>query len=429
MAYAPRKRKYKIRWKFAIPLLILIALLLYTMISVLLPKKEEEKKFTVCGLNENKTVETLNKKVAQTYSVSDYTYYGESLGLYTSAYNGENEDDISGKTIQVHNVCSDETISLTMDADIDQKITLNDLEPGFYDVSIIDNLVEKRLVYSDTFQGEPFYTVKRNNKVKKVSIVADKNLLKDYDIMWDKPYLFLQVEEVTPQKDTIDVYIDPYGMNTDFQNVADKGNTGNGLSEYAEMYDAAVIMKKQLESYGLRVEISRDSQDGEAKKAYGADGRLAQGYKKNARYYISLRFNENETTSLRGIEVWHSSHASDVLGNNIVFGLQKNLAMVTSTYVNSDGTGVGASAIVKGYFDNILYLRETGGKATFAAMYSDTSKEENASFQNAYGMNAIEIDLGYVSNAEDAQFWKDNKEAISKQIAQSFAQGIGVINK
>ena len=80
----------------------------------------------------------------------------------------------------------------------------------------------------------------------------------------------------------------------------------------------------------------------------------------------------------------------------------------------------------KEYYDTNIYLRESGGRATFAAMYSDLSKEQNAVFKDANGMNAIEIDFAYVSNSEDAAFWKANKEAIAKQCADSFASAIGV---
>lgn len=426
MAYAPRKRNYKIRWKFVAPLLLLIVLVVYAIVSLLLPSKEEEQKFTVCGLDEKKTVELLNKKAAETYTVKDYTFYGESLGFYTDTYSAEKSDELTGKTMKVTNLCTKKTVTLTNDNDVDQKITLNDLEPGFYSISVIDNLVEKRLVYHEKLHSKPFTTIKRENAVNKVTMIADQDLLKDYEIKLTDHYLFLNIEKSKPAKDKIDVYIDPYGMSTDFQYVPDEGNTGNGLSEYKEMYDAAVIMKKQLEGYGLRVEISRGSAQEQADKAYGKEGRLARAYAKDARYYIMLRFNKSETESLRGVEVWHSSYASSILGKNIILGLTKHLGMTTSTYVNIDGSGVSASPVDKKYFDNNIYLRETGGKATFAARYSDLAKEENISFKDADGMNAIEVDFAYVSNREDATFWKEHKEEIAKQTAESFAQAIGV---
>ncbi|MEG0736547.1 MAG: N-acetylmuramoyl-L-alanine amidase [Longicatena sp.] len=427
MAFVPKRKMYKIRWKVALPLLLLLVLIVYTLVNVFLPPAEEEKKFTVCNLGEKETVELLNKKSAETFVVNDYTYYGESLGLYTSAYGPESDDQATGKTMQLHNLCTDKTITLTVNKEVDQKIALNDLDPGFYELIIIDNLVEKRVTYKDTFTSEAFYTVKRDNAVKKVTMVADKALLKDYDITLNDNYLFLNVEKKKPSKEKIDVYLDPYGMSTDFQYVPDKGSTGNGLSEYQEMYDAAVVMKKQLESYGLRVEISRKDADSEADKAYGENGRFAQAIKKDAKYYVMLRMNKSESTGLRGAEIWHSSYVSDVLAKNMMYTLQKELNVTASNYLSEDDGGVGASAIDKEYFDNNLYLRETGGKATFAALYSDLAKEQNASFKDANGMYALEFDFGYVSNSEDAQFWKTNKEAYAKQVAISFAQAIGII--
>ena len=65
MAYAPRQRRYKVRWKIVIPLLILVALVLYAAVGLLFPqKKEEVKKFTVCGLNSEDTIQLLDKKSA-----------------------------------------------------------------------------------------------------------------------------------------------------------------------------------------------------------------------------------------------------------------------------------------------------------------------------------------------------------------------------
>lgn len=425
MAYVPRKKIRKIRWKVAAPLLLLLVLIVYALVTIMIPKKDDvQKKFTVCSLNEKKTVKLLNKEYAQTYRISDYTYYGESLGLYTVPYTPNNDDDLAGKTLQLHNLCTGKTATFTMSADVDQKITINDLDPGFYDMTVIDNLVEKRLVYKDILPGRSFDTVQRQNSIKKATLIANKNILKDYNITLKHNYLFLNVQKEKPKKEDIDVYLDPYGMNTDFQYVPDEGSKGNGLVEYKETYEAALIMKKELESYGLRVEISRTSVDAQAKKAYGKDGRLAQGYKKHAHYYIMLRLNQSDM-NLSGVEIWHSNYVSSVIGKQIMYGLQQNLGMNASPYVNQDGSGVGSSAVDKRYFDANIFLRETGGKATFAAMYSDLSKEENASFKDANGMDAIELDFGYVTSRKDADFWKKNKEKIAQQAAISFAQAIG----
>ncbi|MFQ7470398.1 N-acetylmuramoyl-L-alanine amidase [Amedibacillus dolichus] len=424
MAYAP-KQKRKIRWKLVIPLLLLIALILYAIITVLLPDTDDEQGYTICGLNEEKSAQLLNKQNAQIYEIQDYTYYGESLGLYTDTYDTESNDELVGKTLQLHNLCNDKVATMTIDADVDLKISLSDLEPGFYEITVIDDLVEKQLVYKETLESEPFTTIRRNKQVKHATLIANKDLSQDKGIHWKENYLYLQVESGKPDEDVVDVYLDPYGMNTDFQYVPDEGSSGHGLKEYKETYEAAQIIKKQLESYGLKVEISRADVDETAAPAYGEDGRFAQAYESGARYYISLRMNQSEM-NLGGVEIWHSAHASSVLGRQIMYGLEKNLGMKASTYVNPDGSGVGPSYVDKQYFDNNIYLRETGGRATFAAMYSELSREENASFKDANGMHALEIDFGYVTNSEDAAFWKAHKEEIAKQVADSFAEARGL---
>ena len=58
----------------------------------------EAKKFTVCGLNSEETIHLLNKKAADTLTVRDYVFYGESLGLYTQTYDAKGDkDELAGK--------------------------------------------------------------------------------------------------------------------------------------------------------------------------------------------------------------------------------------------------------------------------------------------------------------------------------------------
>ena len=64
MAYVPRQRRYKVRWKVVAPLLVLIALIVYLLIGMFLPSNHQEvKKFTVCGLNEEQTIKHCIRQV------------------------------------------------------------------------------------------------------------------------------------------------------------------------------------------------------------------------------------------------------------------------------------------------------------------------------------------------------------------------------
>ncbi|WP_416325473.1 N-acetylmuramoyl-L-alanine amidase [[Eubacterium] hominis] len=438
MAYAPRKRNYRIKWNIAIPIIFLCVLLIYAGSSIFFKTKEEKETFTVCGFTPEKTASVLNKKSADIVTISDYVYYGESLGLYEKSYSPLNKDTLSGKSVVLHNVCDDSEVTMTLGDTADQKIVLQDIKDGYYEVSIIDNLVKKRVVFSEKPKEHLFSTVARDGMVHDVSIIADADLLADQDITMDHNYMFLNVSSKEPDSDQIDVLIDPYGMNVDIQSIPDKGNEANGLIENDEMYEAAELMKKELESYGLRVEITKSDKD-EVIATYGDEGRLAKGYQKHAKYYLFLRFNVDvSTTDTKGMILQHSNYSSPTLARNMMYHMTQADDVVEANalfYNDYSWPGVYSSNLIAGSLDNeLIYdvnlnLRESGGRATQAGRYSETSKTENKSFVNADGMQAIEIDFGYITNQSDATNWKQHRKEIVTSCAKAFALGINVINE
>ena len=60
------------------------------------------------------------------------------------------------------------------------------------------------MIFQQPLKENAFYTAQRKGKVNKVSLIADTQLLKDYQITLDKNYLFLQVTSQTPRKGDID---------------------------------------------------------------------------------------------------------------------------------------------------------------------------------------------------------------------------------
>lgn len=433
MPYAPRKRQFKWHWKVMIPVLIFILLFGYFMAYVFIQNKEkEEAKFSVCGLSETETVEKLNNTSTDTFMLKDFLYYGESLNLYEQPYSPKNEDNMAGKSVELHNVCTDETISMIIQSNVDQRISLEDLEPGFYDISILDHQIKKRFIFENVLKENSYTTVKRDGKVKQIEVIANKDLLKDQNIHWDQNYLFLKIDEVEPDYDDIDVLIDPYGMNLDVTYTPDEGNTGHGLVENTEMFEAANIMKAELEQYGLRVEITKSSAN-DSGKAYGENGRLSIGYKKNARYYLNLRFSKDVNTNVHGMEIQNSAYASSSLAKMITYELERNINMpLCGVYSGENTAGILQNYLVEGVdgqqiYDGNLYLRESGGRATLAGKYSENSQKENATFANKNGMLGLEINFGYVSNESDANLWKEKKETIVKETAKAFVEGINVI--
>ena len=431
MRYAPRQKNKKLIWKI-VSIIILVTVCVVAWITQYSARQNEQKeKFSVCNLQSDALLSALNKSYKNTISVKDYLYYGESLDLYEQTYSVENKDTLSGKTVELYNVCSKQSVSMTMENYVDQKIRLDELSAGFYEVYIMDNLVRKRVVFDGDLQKNNYQTIKRNNKVYNIQLIADQSLLKDYEVTLDKPYLFLQVDSVQPDANDIDVLIDPYGMNMDLQTVPDEGNQADGLVENDEMYEAALLLKEELESYGLRVGISKANKD-EAGKAYGSDGRLSKGYKQNAKYYLLLRMNAYGNDQARGFELQHSYYVSSTMARGIAYRMHKNLGITLSNMYNGEDEGVVRSSLIQSELDNKniydinLYLRESGGRALMAGRFSQTSQSVNKDIENAYGMNGLEVDFGYMTNKSDVAYWKQHKKQIVKEFAKAYLEALNI---
>lgn len=428
MNYAPPRRDPRKKTIMIIGMIMI--LILGVGVSFFFHKEDKlVERYRVCGLSEEETVAKLHQEMKNVFTIRDYFYYGESLNFYKEKYSPLNTDTLSGKTIELKNLCDDSTVSMTLENTLDQKLLLESVPVGFYQVGIIDNLEYKRLIFENKVEDNVFYTAKRNGKVKKVQIIADKDLLKEYGVEMNHHYLFLSVSEEEPTKDEVDVFIDPYGMNTDFTWLPDEGNSAHGLVENVEMWKAANLLKDELENkYGLRVAISKGSQD-EVGKAYGEEGRLIKGYQQKAKYYLMLRFNLHADESIRGLEIHHSHYTSKTLARNITYRVKKKLNYPLSPLYYGDDEGIVTTLLTKGkdnqmIYDTNLYLRESGGRGTLSAQYSDTAELENQSFANMNGMNGLEIDLAYISNVEEAAYWKSNHKVLIGEIAAAFAEGI-----
>ncbi|MDQ0359721.1 hypothetical protein [Breznakia pachnodae] len=435
MAYTPRKRRFKLNYKIVVPLLVLLIFIAYFLVNFINKSNEEQQVlFTVCDFSSEKTKTTLEKEYKDVTEVKDYLFYGESLGIYQDPYKGENSDGFNAKTIKLKSVCGDEEYSFLMDSAADRKILLGNLEPGFYEMYIVEDLKERRLYMSDEVDISTT-TVTRNGKNKKVQLLADTKLLNDYDVTTNYAYAYLSVSETKLKEDEYDVVIDPAandsGITGGYGSTA--GSSGNGLTEATESYIAAELLKTKLEEKGLKVLILRG--EDEVISTYGEDGRIAKAYEVNAKYYFRLGFSSDETSpSLNGFNIFHSSHSTGMLASQIGYDLPKNtgknLVGDTIHMRSGDSTqGVISSGVNAGdidgreVYDSDLYIRESGGKATQAGMYSENSQEGTASFSkdNLYGINTLNIYFCYFSNSDNATYWKNSKETIVDSVANSIA--------
>lgn len=432
MAYVPKKKELKINYKIVIPLAAVLLLMVYAIVLKYSTNNNETR--TICGFDEEQMKTALQQNYSDTYQVSDYLYYGESLDLYAQPYDLENSDELTGKTVEVVNMCTKEEYSFIMEANVDRQLTLYSLPEGYYEVFVIDNLVRKRIVYNGELEENEFMLVPRNGTQRRVELRNDPLYFNANEITIPDKYLFLDITEEAIRND-IDVLLDPYGMNADVTYLPDKGVEGNDILENDAMYEAAVLLKEELEKYGLRVDITKNHKE-EAINAYGIDGRLNKGYKQNAKYYILMRMNVSPYENVRGMEIYHSRYAASSIEKSIMYSLKKDLDVYANNIIsyNPDNPGIGTTAFIEGIdgrkvYENHLFLRESGGRATGAGMYSKSSQEMNASFaKDGNGMKGMEIDFGYVSNKEDAAFWKEHKEEIIQSVASSFVKSIHAEN-
>lgn len=429
MAYVPPKRSIS---KRAILCIFLGVLAISGSILMYLQMQQKNAQplehATICGLNEEKSAQKLRQENTEVYPISDYQFYGESLNLYREDYAFGGNDDVKRKSIELTNLCNDETITYTMEDDADRRIDLATLEPGFYALSIIDQQEKKRLVYDEKLISEPFTTVKRNEKVHTVKLLADANMTEPALAHND---LFLQVEETEPGSE-IDVFIDPYGdrMSNGYRVSA---GSGNGLSEAEEMQEAAQLLKTKLESYGLRVAISKSDAQ-EVIGYYGEEGIMKKAYDSHAKYYLELAMNTAAQSSYQGTEIFHSNYSSPTLANTLMYALRKHTSLKASNaFVWTDrNEGVNACNLIAGedgqkIYDVLPSLRESGGRITGSGSYSASAKL-NADFAqaNRFGMQAVSINFIYLSNEEDANTWKSEKDAILTELADAFVKAIHV---
>lgn len=425
--------KYRIRWKVMIPFLVLVSLVLYLICSLLgylfSPSRNQ---ITICGFDKTETLEVMNSRFDASYEIGDYLFYGEHLSLFTADYDPSIEEWLVGKDLLLKNLCTEETVRMTIGPALDQQIDLAKLEPGFYELYVEDDEQIKRLTYDEILPENSFSTIVRNEKVKTVELLSDPELIQNKKAVFDKNYLFLTVEEEKPDKGEIDVFIDPYGNSTDKKDTVDAGQVYHNISENKEIYSAALQLKEKLEDAGLRVAISRDSAD-ETTTLFGEDGRLIKAYDAHAKYYIKLGMNGSPIDHARGLEVVYSAYASDAFAKGIYEGLVRNTALVGSTLhdLDEEHPGLLQSSLVEGkdgrvLYDEYLYVREAGGKGTLAGRKDEKSMLNAFAKENRYGMQAIELNYLYLSNIEDLNYWKENKDQIIEETARALCDALGV---
>ncbi|MBQ1305519.1 MAG: N-acetylmuramoyl-L-alanine amidase [Erysipelotrichales bacterium] len=417
MSQPKKKVKYRIRWKNVLLLVVALALVIY-LFSLLIGLirgafSKEEGAFTACSLSAKKLrTQFAEKEYDSTAEINDYVFYGEFLNLYSSEYSKGASSNLTGRTLVLRNVCNGKEITIDKTTTmLDGQMDLRGIPEGFYEVYLIENLLEKRLYMANPIEAASIITVPRDKTRYEVTLYADAKLMnseKSTENVLDKNYVFLDVRKVKNlPEDVYDIVLNPGPVTEKSRDDL----TGNGLTESEEMFRFASEVKKKLEADGYKVFLTRDQFDWAG--MYGVGGVAESAYKSKGKYFFS--FDMYDGTPQTGVGVTYSSYISDTLAKTIFDTLvtEGGMALKNGEY------SVSSSDRIDGGYDGDYDIRETGGKALGAGK-ADANSEMDTFAVDANGLQSLYFSLCNIALAEDAKAWTDHFD----QYAQAMAKGI-----
>ena len=197
------KKKKKVKRRLKKPVLVILILAIavgaFFVYKVQVCQPDSEKSCYIDKMK-RKPFKNVNQNFDGDYLITDYAIYGESLCLYHDKYNGKKKDDVIGKNIELYNVETQTKYAYTFSGGIDGNVPLGLLPQGLYEVYVYDHYKKKRVYSDNSFHSKPFISLRRNDRVKKIYLEADQDLLRKHNIHYDKNNLFLTVEDTDPEE-------------------------------------------------------------------------------------------------------------------------------------------------------------------------------------------------------------------------------------
>ncbi len=402
----------KVNKKNVMTLILMIVIASIVCVSVFLYIQKSNMKVSQSGIKQN-----VQTEFDGAYEMQDYVVYGQTLTLYQNAYDGKASDPMQGNNLMLRNIATDELTSFTFSGKVDSGIDMGALEEGIYELYTYDHYQKQRIYFSDVIKAKSLVTMRNEGFVKKVKFVANKNALKEYDVTFDKNYAFLFVSKEEPKKQVYDVVIDPTGNSIDYETqYVDYGGSSSLMDEQITSLEFAKKVKKELESYGLKVKILR--KENETIGYYGDDSRISRAYDSGAKLYLALGASLDEDVNAPYILV--SPFTNSTLGNRIAYMFeQKGLGIYNARSDKTQQTGVLSDSFKMN--DNYEYtqlelypqLRESGGKATYAGnVYG------NAQYSKVYGMYGLYFIFASVNNSESVTNFNANQKQMTKYLVK-----------
>lgn len=413
-----KKKKLRIRWKNVILLALAVFLVVYllTMLIGALAGgsggQDSADSFTACRLSTARLRKELEgKEYEGTIQAGDAVFYGEYLNLYAGEYSPGASDDFAGRTIILKDLCSDNVITVEKAGSaFGAQLDLRDVPNGFYEVYVVENLLNKRVYMPQKLSSSYAVTLAaQDGKHRTATLIADQGLVNaknaQQDVM-DRNYLFLDVRDSSADSSGYDIVLYPGPViETEAFDI-----TENGVTASEELYQFVSDISAILETDGYKVLIARSQ--GESVSIYGSGGIASRAYSSGARYMVSFDFRGYGNTGMRTV---HSQFASDAFAVKIYEAL--SAAGLSGEYGSQ--SVLSSESTEEGY-DADFDIRETGGKALGAGKMPGASQEQDAAFADLNGLETVYVSLGNLGDEGDVTAWKTNYDSL----VQAAAQGI-----
>lgn len=337
----------------------------------------------------------------------------------------------------------DDKIRFYLSNEINSGIYLDDINIGEYQlllkVSTKNGAKYYNLYNSTKYTYMDYYTITRNGKNNYIEI----NSLVDNTV--------IKVIEKNLPKGVYDITVDA-GHGGE-----DPGAVKNNVYESYINLEVSLKVKKELESLGLKVKLTRtgDYNPGniEGISPYGDGGRISIGYETKSKLFLSIHSNNLPTNPrTNGVEIYTSEFNNKKLAtlfaDNIVketginYSSGRTWKIRNGVYVRnlsvSEINSFKKDAIKDGYkfYEDIntstqyyYVIRETGGMITNAYMDGrNKNYKPNKYYNSNIGLDGYLIEMGYITNSNDLSILLNKKDSYARAIKNSIKNYLNITN-
>lgn len=399
--------------------------------------------FTNNSDNENEN-SILQQTEDEAFYIEKYTIFGTHLninGCIDKILDGElslvlkdNKEEISIGSI----FNSEDKTCFNLSNKNNEGIYLDSLKEGNYILLVkqvnSDEIKYYNLTNKTEYGALTYYTITNNNKNNKIDI--------NFNTYNGKEYLNIKVDQTSLPDDVYDITIDP-GHGGNDPGASYKMN-GKVYNESDLTLKISLLLKEDLEDLGLKVKLTRDSDD--TLSNYGSDGRSVIPNKTKSKYSLSIHINSfTGSMNYGGVEIYTPNdinyELATLFANNIsnIVGYSKKATdkidngIYYKSFSNKDILEFKNEMIAKGLQPyNIVegspymfMIREVGGISTHA--YVDGREGKFNEFYNSnHTAEPYLLELGYINYESDLDKLDNKSESFAYAISKSLQEYLDI---